>query len=253
MYKKFTSLDYKKNFGMADDYKVDALLVYGTFAKYPYKQFESSLKKAYSDVKEEAHEDEFFTNLRSYVADDKRYWMTISYGGALLSEYVHLACLFGSKKSIHIGSCGGLKKGEKNMDIIIPTWSYAEESSAKAYLPDANNKYEADEKLSELLKVKLETSNNVVLRGPTVTYQAMLAETWEDVVKWSEEGYYGVEMEAATVFAVSKHFKVPAAAVLMIADNLIEEETVMDKGYRDNRKDRRSLSQSIFDAVLSEL
>ena len=59
-----------------------------------------------------------------------------------------------------------------------------------------------------------------------ITCQAMLAETWEDICEWSSRGFYGVEMEASTVFAVSQHFKVPATAMLNIADNLIEKETI---------------------------
>jgi len=145
----------------------------------------------------------------------------------MLSEHLHLACLFGSKKNILIGSCGGLKKGAENCDLIIPNWSFANESSAKAYQPDVKCKYESDKFLNNRLVKKL-APKHTLYRGATITFQAMLAETWEDIQKWSELGYVGVEMEAATVFATSKYFKVPAAAVLIISDNLIEKETVED-------------------------
>jgi uridine phosphorylase len=81
----------------------------------------------------------------------------------------------------------------------------------------------------------------------------MLAETWEDVVRWSNQGYVGVEMEAATVFAASKHFGVPAAAILRIGDNLIEEQTVMDVNYENTKDLRRQISQDSFDIVVEEL
>ena len=80
-----------------------------------------------------------------------------------------------------------------------------------------------------------------------------MAETWEDIVKWSKEGFYGVEMEAATVFAVSQHFNVPAAAVLRIGDNLIAAETVLDAGYKNARSLRRQTSQDILDTIIGEL
>lgn len=90
-------------------------------------------------------------------------------------------------------------------DIIIPTWSYAEESSAKAYQPKAENKYIPDETLSYKLAKKLE-QNHKIYREPTITYQAMMGETWDDVQTWSKQGYTGVEMEAATVFSISGYF-----------------------------------------------
>ena len=77
----------------------------------------------------------------------------------------------------------------------------------------------------------------------------MMAETWNDIQNWSQAGYLGVEMEAATVFSISKHFKIPAAAVLMIADNLIEKQTVLDNDYEKSNHLRRSLSAIAFDTV----
>jgi purine-nucleoside phosphorylase len=81
----------------------------------------------------------------------------------------------------------------------------------------------------------------------------MAGETWEDVLNWSKQGYFGVEMEASTVFAVSNHFNVPSAAILRIGDNLIEKETVMDINYESSRDLHRQVSQDIFDAAVKEL
>ena len=74
----------------------------------------------------------------------------------------------------------------------------------------------------------------------------MMAETKEDVDNWSKQGYYGVEMEASTVFAISNHFNVPSAAVVMIADNLITEESVIDEDYQESRELRRETSKDIL-------
>ena len=74
----------------------------------------------------------------------------------------------------------------------------------------------------------------------------MMAETKEDVDNWSKQGYYGVEMEASTVFAISNHFNVPSAAVVMIADNLITEESVIDEDYQESRELRQETSKDIL-------
>ena len=62
-----------------------------------------------------------------------------------------------------------------------------------------------------------------------------MAETFEDVKNWSKEGFLGVEMEASTIFAVSKHFNVASTALLIVGDNLIKGETVASESYKNNK------------------
>jgi purine-nucleoside phosphorylase len=252
MYKAYTAADYLKHLKFADDYSVDGFIVYGTYAKYPYDQVENSLKRLGIKYKISRPDHDFLNHIIEIKIADKLFWFTTAYGGAELSEDLHLACLFGSQKNILLGSCGGLKRGASSRDLIIPDWSYADESSAKAYQSDAGSKYQSDNELSDKIANKL-SSKYKVHHGPTITYQAMLAETQEDIQNWSNQGYLGVEMEASTVFAVSKHFSVPAAAILMIGDNLIEEESVFDINYENARNKRRQVSQDIFDVVVDEL
>lgn len=252
MYKKFTADDYRKHLKLSDDYCVEGMLVFGTYKQYPYEMLENSLARLGHPIDFSRIDNEFLKPILEFKVNGKLYWFVIAYGGALLSEYLHLGCTFGSKTNILLGSCGGLKKGALSRDIVIPTWSYAEESSAKAYQPNAENKYSANEELSSSVAKKLEQLYTVH-RGATVTYQAMMAETWEDVQRWAGQGYVGVEMEAATVFAISNHFGVPSAAILRIGDNLIEEETVMDINYEKARDLRRKVSEDTFDVALEEI
>lgn len=249
MYKKLTANDYRKYFELPHDYKIEGFIVYGTYKNHPFEQFEDSLKHAGIEYKKSKLKHDFFGSLMEFDVEGKKYWLAIAYGGALLSEYLHLACLFGSRNNILIGSCGGLKKGASSLELIVPDWSSATESSASAYQPDANGKYNSDKNISDKL-TNLLSDTHTVHRGSTITFQAMLAETWDDIQYWAEQGYAGVEMEAATVFAVSNHFSVPSAAVLIIGDNLIEEQTVVDVNYENSRAKRRQIAQDIFDATV---
>lgn len=252
MYKALTADDYRKHLGIPQRYEVDGFVAYGTFRSYPFEQFENALSKLKPDYKEVQLKHDSLAFLKAFAVDGRNYWIAKVYGSALLSEYLHLACIFGSKKNILVGSCGELKKGISSMELVIPTWSFAEESSAKAYIPAAEGKYWANKELSARLAKKL-LDKYRIHKGPTTTCQAMMAETWEDIVKWSKAGFCGVEMEAATVFAVSQHFNVPAAAILRIADNLIEAETVLDTSYKNAGSLRRQVSQDILDTVVREL
>ncbi len=252
MYKAYTAADYRQHLKLPADYKVDGFLIYGTFRKFPYQQLEESLKRQGCKYKlTKPEDDEYFEPVVAFEVNGKNCWFTIAYGGAMLSEYLHLACMFGSKKNILLGSCGGLKKGASSLDIIIPDWSYGDESSARSYQPDKGGRHSADPSASKRLATKL--SKYTVHTGSTVTHQAMTGETWEDVLNWSRQGYIGVEMEASTVFAVSNHFKVPSAAILRIGDNLIEQETVMDINYENLRDLHRQVSQDMVDAAVEEL
>jgi purine-nucleoside phosphorylase len=252
MYKAYTAADYRKYLNFTDDYSVDGFIVYGTYKKYPYEQLDDSLKRLGIKYTTSRLTNDPLNHILEFKIAGKIFWFTTAYGGAELSEDLHLACIFGSKKNILLGSCGGLKHGASSRDLIIPNWSYADESSAKAYQPNAGSKYQSDGELSDKIANKL-SSKYKVHHGPTITYQAVLAETQEDIQNWSKQGYLGVEMEASTVFAVSKHFNVPAVAILMIGDNLIEEETFFDINFENARDKRRQVSQDIFDVAVEEL
>ncbi|MDO8496868.1 MAG: hypothetical protein Q7S43_05475 [bacterium] len=252
MYKSFVAGDFLKFHKLGEDYKVSGFLVFGTFKKYPYELVESLVKEIDPSASYRRIPDEFLEPILEITVKDKKYWFVIAYGGALLSEWTHIACLLGSKKNIVVGSCGGLSPEANTHDIIVPTFSYGNESTTRAYNLESDNKHYSDEKLRKHLVGLLEDKYKV-WEEPTVTYQAMLAETLEDVERWSREGYYGVEMEAATVFAVSNHLKVPSVAMVRITDNLIKGETVLDVNFEQGKDMRKQVSSDMLKAALSVL
>jgi purine-nucleoside phosphorylase len=229
------------------------MLCYGTLYE---QRVLSQLKYALMDVGIDAEINdmphEFLRFAKEIKIGDKNIWFAIGYGGAWLSEYLHWACLFGSKKNILLGSCGGLKPGIKQGDFIVPTASFSEESSAKIY-NRKSNMHPSDKNLSTSISEALAEDGTKVWHGPTITCQAMIGETLDDIKQWSSEGYYGVEMEASTVFAVSKHFNVPAAASLYVGDNLIEEHNNMSEEYAAEADTRTQNQIKQIKMALSEL
>jgi purine-nucleoside phosphorylase len=237
---------------LPDDYYVEGVLAYGTWKPTIHESLLQSLNKLQMPQQLTHPESGFINSICEFWMDGKRYWFFSAYGGAILSEWTHLACLFDSKQNILLGSSGGLKPGAKSLEIIIPTYSYAVESSAKAYSIDESLKYYSDPTLSKKLADSM-AQKHVVHTGPTMTYQAMLGETWEDIVKWSDEGYLAVEMEASTLLAVSKHFDVPGSAMIFIGDNLIEKQTVHDDSYKETKHLQEDVKSDMFDAALQSL
>lgn len=258
MYKSFTADDYRKHLGVADDYTVHGFIVFGTFNKRQYDQLktcasELGIEAEFASVpRTKANFSDFLEPILQFTVGGKAYWFTIAYGGTMLSEWLHLACLWGSQTNIVVGDCGGLLKEANTHDIVVPTFAYANESATRMYEPEANHHHYANKQLSESLISRLERKHKV-WNGPTVTCQAMLAETWDDVNRWSSKGYYGVEMEAATVFAVSNHFKRCAAAVLGISDNLVQEKTVLDVNFEAGGDYRQEVRAELLSAALQEM
>lgn len=253
MYRNVTAEQYREHLGFPSGYKVDAMLCYGTLYE---QRVISQLKEASAElgleleINEMPHE--FLRFAKELIVGNKKIWFAIGYGGAWLSEYLHWACLFGSKKNLLLGSCGGLKPGIKQGDFIVPDSSYSEESSAKIYNRASNIHY-PNKNLSEQISRILAIDGTKVWNGPIITCQAMIGETLEDVKKWSTDGYYGVEMEASTVFAVSKHFNVPSAASLYVGDNLIEEHSNMSEEYAAEADTRKQNQVKQIKMALSEL
>lgn len=252
MYKQFTKDEYKKRFGFPLEYEVEGVLVYGTFKKRYYDVLKDAVSNLNLDVQYRFIEHDFLSPILEIKVGDKNYWFMISYGGAMLSEHLHIASVFGSKKNILLGSCGGLTKEANASDIIFPVEVFSEESSAKMYSESKSNLHYPDLNLVKKLQSGFENKFKY-FEGKTVTCQAMLGESWEDVLNWSNDGCIGVEMEAGTVFSVSKHFNIPSAAILVIADNLIKEETIWDEEHKDRESLRRQVQKAMFEVGVKEL
>lgn len=253
MYSSFTAEQYREHLGFPKNYKVDATLCYGTlFEEKVLGQLDIAVKDLQLKAQISGLPHPFLRFAKELKINDKTIWFAIGYGGAWLSEYLHWACLFGSQKTILLGSCGGLKSGMQQGDFIVPTESYGEESSVKIYNRKSCTQY-PEQAMSQRLTAQLTKDGSKVWRGPLVTCQGMIGETQDDITQWSKEGYVGVEMESSTVFAVSNHFNVPCAASLYVGDNLIEKHNNLSEDYAAEADLRKQNQLKQIKVALSEL
>ncbi len=252
MYKKLKKEDFIKALKLPEDYKVDGVFVVGTFPKNKeYIFLYEALKNLKINYTEEKIDHPFFSEIKSLIINNKRIWFDVVYGGTYLSELLHTASLFGSKANILLGTCGLLKESLNTGDIIIPEYSYGNESSVRMY--QRNNSdyiYKSNDKLNLLIKSFLKNKENIY-DGKMMTVQAMLAETSEDIESWSKDGYSAVDMESSVLFAISNHFNVPSTAVLSIADNLIKNVLTTDEDFKKLKIKRDSIKRENYEAILS--
>jgi purine-nucleoside phosphorylase len=254
MYKALQPEDIKRMIGVAEDYHVDALLIVGTYTKEKeHSRFYSSLKELGIAYEEEIITDSFFGQVKSVVVQGKRIWFEVAYGGAYLSELIHVACMLGCRRIIQVGSCGALRKDMQTGDLVLTTGSFGNESSTRMYARENDShRYMANDSLRSRLKENMITERPIH-EGLLMTVQAMLAETVEDVDAWSSQGYIGVDMESAITFAVAGHFKVPAAVLLMVADNLVNNRLVTDVDFAESRAFRESVRRDYYLTALRTL
>lgn len=253
MYKSFAAEEFKIFLKIPLDYKIKGFLSYGAWDEEKHFNKITSILKELGIANTPRRLDGFLSHVLELTIGGEVYWFTVMYGGAQLSEYVHLASLFGSQRNIHIGSCGGLHSKMDFMDLLIPEWSYGNESTTRVYEPMVTDfKHYPDHSLSTSIRSNVQ-GKHTIWSGPIVTNQAMMGETWDDVQIWSEHGYYGVEMETATIFAVSQHFRVPSAALLYVSDNLIKGQTTGDASHQAQKAEREEVKHEVYRAGIRTL
>lgn len=253
MYKTFTADEYRNHFNLPSDYRVDGFLCFGGWMEEKQRNEIISILNNKNINYEVRVLDGFLSHALEIKIDGKIIWFVVMYGGTMLSEYLHLACLFGSKKNIHVGSCGGLSKNIDSLDIIVPTFSYGNESITRIYDKESTDfKHYPDINLSNKLMSDVGDKYNVKT-GSIITNQAMLGESLEDIMTWSSDGYTGVEMETSTVFSISKSFGVPSTAVLYVSDNLVKGQTVGDESHMNQKEKREEIRNYLLSVALKNL
>ena len=255
MYKELTKKDWNKLLKFPEDKEVDAVIVSGNSLANREREigFLEQALSNYKDVKKvEYIQDNFFSSIYEFEIGDKLIWFDVVYGGAYLSELLHVGCIFGSKKNFLVGTCGGLQKNLETGDLVIPTYTYGNESTTRIYQPDIkDHKHYADKELrKEFVK---SISDYKIHSGPIITCQGMLGETPEDIKKWSEEGYLGVEMESSTFFAVSNSFNVPSVAVMHISDNLVKNILYGGEELEKKREFRNKIRVYKYEKIIDNI
>lgn len=255
MYSSLSIEAFRDAAGLPEDYTVDGLLISGTWDLYADTKHTPLVKEALQKI-DPYHSITKFESLPlghgyEIKSNDKTYWYVPVMGTAVTSQYAHIASLLGSQKNLLVGTVGGLKKGIQPGDFIVPTYSKGNENALMYERERTDMFFPSNEDLSMKLRNRLE--DHTVYKGITNTCEVMFAETMEDVEEWSYEGYLGVEMEAALVFALSNKFGIPSAALLYVADNLVEEVAMHTKEYNLSKNVRDNARKVQYEQALIEL
>ena len=177
-------------------------------------------------------------------------WYAPVLGAPMAALIAHCAAVLGAKGIVQIGSFGGTRRGLSVGDLLLVTGAGRGDGASDWYLPK-EVPARPDDALLEQLRSLLTEGGLTWHEGPVFTTPAFMAEKWEDILRWEAEGYAGVEMEAATTFAVAQHFGVPSASLIYLLDNLIEERHLLDN--TEDERERTRESRRLVEEVALEM
>lgn len=239
MYKELTKEDWMKGWKLSEKDIPDGLILFGNWDAHKYYKQWKKILKNHRVVQEHIVLGEY-KGLKIAFA--------VTYGPTLASEFIHVLGLMGTPVVVHTGSFGGLKKGLQVGDIFVPNEAVRGETVSDWYLP-RNQKCDASKDLVKFVMNECKKSGQRCVTGKIFTTAAMLAEKWSDIMRWSKQGFVGVDLEASATFAVAKHFGMKRVVIYSLVDNIIEESHLLSMARSELDVWEDSLN-TVFDLAL---
>ncbi len=152
------------------------------------------------------------------------------YGAARAVELAHLFGVLGTPRMVMIGTCGALDPALATGDVVVPSKAVAREGVAHLYkgVDENTGIVLSDPNLTAIGRDALESRGIRTADSLHLTWSSIFAQSGAMVEKWRGKGYGSVDMEAATLFAVAKHFGFAAAALLSVWDQLTADRSFLD-------------------------
>lgn len=132
-------------------------------------------------------------------------------------------CNAGIQNIIRIGSCGSLDEKIKIGDLILVD-KVIRGDGVTPYYVDKSFETLADKKISDTVFEVAKGMGVGIHRGITWTTDALLRETKEIVEEKRKAGAIAVDMVSSALLTIAQTYKVKAAAILAVSDNVITGE-----------------------------
>ena len=135
-------------------------------------------------------------------------------GGPAVAALVEELAAFGVKEIMLWGYCGAIRGDMSIGDVILVKKALREEGTSYHYLQDDGEFVE-----SNWLDEWAAVGNDYGFReGAVWSTDAIYRETEDKVSRYAEKGILGVEMEAASFYAVCRHRGVRGVVFLVVSD-----------------------------------
>lgn len=174
------------------------------------------------------------------------------YGAPRAVELAHLFGVLGTPRMVMIGTCGALDPELATGDVVVPSRAVAREGVAHLYKTVAEDTdiVHSDPDLTALGRTALESRGVRTADFLHLTWSSIFAQSGAMVEEWREAGYGSVDMEAATLFTVAKHFGFAATALLVVWDQLTADRSFLDPLTDEERIRLDAANTAVFEAAL---
>lgn len=208
-------VDLQRSHGLADADLPDAAILFGVWSTGGKLE---QLRARQPDSRE------VMERTALVVVDGQRVWVIFVFGGAMAATHAHLAAVMGARAILQIGTYGGLASGASVGDVLLPSQVIGRDGVSRQL--SRNRPIIPDRALRKSLVQELHAGGIGPKDGTLVSTTTIALERQRDIRRWARAGYAGVEMEAAATLSTAQHFGVPAAAGLVLIDNVGSEHTV---------------------------
>ena len=134
-----------------------------------------------------------------------------------------ILCNAKAQTMIRLGSCGALREDIKVGDLIVAQNALRGDGVTQYYV-DKNFVPVADKELSNNLVKAAQQTGLTVHQGMVWSTDAILRETREVVGRAVDQGAIAVDMVSSTFLTICQLYKIPAAVILAVSDNVITGE-----------------------------
>ena len=170
------------------------------------------------------------------------------YGAPRAVELAHLFGVLGTPRMVMIGTCGAIDPELATGDVVVPMTAVAREGVAHLY--GVGNTVDADPALTGLGRAALEGRGIRASDSLHLTWSSIFAQSGAMVDDWRGLGYGSVDMEAATLYAVARHFGFAAAALLAVWDQLDADRSFLDPLSAEEQAALDAANAAVFDVAL---
>ena len=183
---------------------------------------QENLDKAANLLNEQKELVDYYYNLVYYKNQDIAFYLSRVGAPACVAGFEEVVAM-GAKKFVMFGSCGVLDDEKVKDNMIIPVSAVRDEGTSYHYIAPSEE-IKASEHSIRILQNVLEFCGYSYVKGKTWTSDAIYRETIPAIEERRQEGCLAVEMECASMLAVSQYRQVPFIQFLYGADSLSSEK-----------------------------
>ncbi len=187
----------------------------------PKERLDAIVKKLQNPIKNFA-----FMEYTMFTGDFEGIKVTEINGGRFSADTgitTEILCNAQAQVMIRLGSCGSLREDIKVGDLVIAETAIRGDGVTPYYV-DKNFNTTADAELTKNLAEVAGKSGLTVHKGKVWSTDAILRETRDVVEKATDQGAIAVDMVTSTFLTICQIYKIPAAVILAVSDNVITGE-----------------------------